>query len=388
MGARPSRVRRVPRGLAAEAPARPILHKESIALVRSGDPVEDRLRRDPHARPLSERNRGPQVTIAVIPVAGIGTRLRPHTHTVPKALIPVAGKPILGHILDQVIGAGVDDVVLVVGYLGEKIESWVRENYRIRARFVRQEQALGNGHAIYVAREHLGDQPVLIILGDTIFRGDFRAILGSDDSLIGIRAVDDPRRFGVVNVDANGLVRKFVEKPSVPESNLAIVGVYYLTNGALLRRCLERLVDENHASLGEYWLVDALQFYVDAGERVRTFPGEEWYDCGTAQALLDANRALLNVLQPPFGEVPGSLIHPPVAIAPSAVIEASIIGPHVAIADGARIIGSVIRDSIINRNAIVEHAVLHGSLIGENALLEGRATRVNLGDDSEIVVGA
>jgi len=328
------------------------------------------------------------VTIAVIPVAGIGTRLRPHTHTVPKALIPVAGKPILGHILDQVIGAGVDDVVLVVGYLGEKIESWVRENYRIRARFVRQEQALGNGHAIYVAREHLGDQPVLIILGDTIFRGDFRAILGSDDSLIGIRAVDDPRRFGVVNVDANGLVRKFVEKPSVPESNLAIVGVYYLTNGALLRRCLERLVDENHASLGEYWLVDALQFYVDAGERVRTFPGEEWYDCGTAQALLDANRALLNVLQPPFGEVPGSLIHPPVAIAPSAVIEASIIGPHVAIADGARIIGSVIRDSIINRNAIVEHAVLHGSLIGENALLEGRATRVNLGDDSEIVVGA
>jgi glucose-1-phosphate thymidylyltransferase len=328
------------------------------------------------------------VTIAVIPVAGIGTRLRPHTYTVPKALMPVAGKPILGHILDELIAAGIKEVVLVVGHLGEKIEAWVREHYTIRARFVRQEQPLGNGHAIYVAREFLGTDPVLIVLGDTIFRGDFGALLRSPGSAIGIREVDDPRRFGVVNLGADGGVRTFVEKPADPESNLAIVGVYYLTNGALLRRCLERLVDENHAARGEYWLVDALQFYVDAGERVTTFPVEEWYDCGTAQALLDANRALLDVLRPDIGGVPGSLIHPPVAIAPSAVIEGSIVGPHVSIADGARIRGSVIRDSIVNRNATVEHAVLDGSLIGENAFLEGRATRVNLGDDSEIVLGA
>jgi glucose-1-phosphate thymidylyltransferase len=324
---------------------------------------------------------------AIVPVAGFGTRLRPHTYTLPKALMPVAGKPILGHILDQLLEVGVDEVVLVVGHLGEKIEAYVRENYRLPAHFVRQEQPLGNGHAIYVAREYLGPEPVLIMLGDTIFRGDFRPMLRSRVSLIGVREVADPRRFGVVEVEEDGRVVRIVEKPERPPSRLAITGVYFVHDAPLFRRCLERLVEEDRRVRGEYWLADALQLYVDAGAEVRTYPVEEWYDCGTPQALLAANRALLDVLNPPRPSLDGALVHPPVAIAPGAVVEESVVGPHVSVAEGARVVRSVIRDCIVNRNATVQNVVLEGSLIGEGAYLEGRPTRVNLGDDSEIELG-
>lgn len=324
---------------------------------------------------------------AIVPVAGFGTRLRPHTYTLPKALMPVAGKPILGHILDVLLDLGIEEVVLVVGHLGEKVEAYVREHYGVRAHFVRQEQPLGNGHAIYVARSFLTGEPVLILLGDTIFRGDLRPVIQSDVSLIGVQEVVDPRRFGVVELDSGGRIRRFVEKPAQPPSHLAIVGLYFITDTRLFRRCLERLVEEDHRVAGEYWLVDALQFYVDAGACVRPFPIEEWYDCGTATSLLEANRALLDVLAPPPPEIPGSLIHPPVAVDPGAVVEASVIGPYVSVAEGARIVRSVVSNSIVNRNATVEQVVLEGSLIGERAYLRGRPTRVNLGDHSEIDLG-
>jgi glucose-1-phosphate thymidylyltransferase len=324
---------------------------------------------------------------AIVPVAGFGTRLRPHTYTLPKALIPVAGKPILGHILDALLELGIREVVLVVGYLGEKIEAYVREHYALTAHFVRQEHPLGNGHAIYVARDFLTGEPVLIVLGDTILRGELHSVVRSPTSLIGVKEVADPRRFGVVELDPDGRVRRFVEKPQRPPSNLAIVGLYYLTNTRLLRQCLERLVEEDHRVAGEYWFVDALQFYVDAGEVIRTYPVEEWYDCGTVEAVLSANRALLDVLSPPPPNLPGALVQPPVAIAPGAVIEASVIGPYVSVAEGARIVRSVVSDSIVNRNATVEQVVLEGSLIGERAYLSGRPTRVNLGDQSEIEMG-
>jgi glucose-1-phosphate thymidylyltransferase len=324
---------------------------------------------------------------AIVPVAGFGTRLRPHTYTLPKALMPVAGKPILGHILDELLEIGVDEVVLVVGHLGEKIEAYVRENYEVPVHFVRQERPLGNGHAIYVAREYLEDEAVLIMLGDTIFRGDFRPMLRSPVSLIGVREVPDPRRFGVVEVDDHGRVLRVVEKPEHPPSNLAITGVYFIHDTSLFRRCLERLIHEDRRVRGEYWLADALQLYVDAGAVVRTYPVEEWYDCGTPEAVLAANRALLDLLDPPAPRLEGALVHPPVAIAPTAVIEESVVGPHVSVAEGARVVRSVIRDCIVNRNATVRHVVLQGSLIGEGAYLEGRPTRVNLGDDSEIELG-
>lgn len=323
---------------------------------------------------------------AIIPVAGVGRRLRPHTHTQPKALMHVAGRPILGHILDELVAVGVDDVVLVVGHLREKVEEFVRTHYRLRVHVVEQAEQLGNGHAIYVAREHLDGDGVLIIMGDTIIKADLPRVLALDASAIGIREVSDPRRFGVVEV-SDGRVRRLVEKPEVPTSNLAIVGVYLIRNPRLLGTCLERLVDEGRQVRGEYWLADALQMMVEAGEPMQTFRISGWYDCGTPEALLEANRELLTSERVATPPPPGSVVLAPSFVDPSAQIEGSVIGPFTSVAEGARVTNSVVRDSIVNAAATLDGVLLEHSIIGENASVTGRAARINLGDSSEIELG-
>jgi glucose-1-phosphate thymidylyltransferase len=323
---------------------------------------------------------------AIIPVAGVGRRLRPHTHTQPKALMHVAGRPILGHILDELVAAGVDEVVLVVGHLGEKVEEYVRSRYRLRLHVVEQGEPLGNGHAIYVARHHLDGDGVLIIMGDTIIKADLPRVMARQSSAIGVNEVSDPRRFGVVEV-SNGRVRRLVEKPEVPASNLAVVGVYLIRNPRLLGASLERLVAEKRMVRGEYWLADALQLMVEAGEPMETFHISGWYDCGTPEALLEANRELLAAdrLQP--APPPGSVVLPPSYVDPSAMIEGSVIGPFASVAEGARVTNSVVRDSIINADATLDGVLLEHSIIGEHALVTGRPARINLGDSSEIELG-
>lgn len=321
---------------------------------------------------------------AIIPVAGMGTRLRPHTHTQPKALMHVAGKPILAHIIDELTAVGVDEIILVVGYLGEKIEVFAREQYRtLKLHLVTQDEPLGNGHAVYVAREHLDGSPVVVIFGDTIIKGDLAGLARSNGSLAGVKEVEDPRRLGVVELDRDGFVRKFIEKPQHPPTNLALIGVYYIQNSIALRDALDRLVREDRKGR-EYWLADGLQLMVDAGERMRTFPMEHWYDCGTAEALLQANRDLLELDPPRPQRFNGSIVVPPCFVSPAASVEGSVVGPHVSIAEGARIVNSVIRDSIISANATVEGALLEHSLVGENALVKGRPGRINVGDSSAI----
>jgi glucose-1-phosphate thymidylyltransferase len=322
---------------------------------------------------------------AIIPVAGVGRRLRPHTHTQPKALMHVAGRPILGHILDELVKAGVDEAVLVVGHLGEKIEEYVRERYTIRLHFVEQSEPLGNGHAIYVAREHLDGDGVLIILGDTIIRADLLRLMACEESAIGVQEVVDPRRFGVVEI-ADGHVRRLVEKPASPRSNLAIVGVYLIRRPEVLRRCLEQMVAERRMVRGEYWLADALQMMVDAGVPMQTFRTTGWYDCGTAEALLEANRELLLADNLPVPSIEGSVVLGPSFVDPTACIEGSVVGPYASIAEGARVTNSVIRDSIVNANATLRGVLLEHSIIGEHASVIGRAARINLGDSSEIEV--
>lgn len=323
---------------------------------------------------------------AVIPVAGYGTRLRPHTHTQPKALMHVAGKPILAHILDELVTFGVREFVLVVGYLGEKIEAYVRRRYAgLTLHFPVQEEPLGNGHAVYVAREHLDRGPVIVLFGDTVIKGDLAGLVRSETSVAGVKEVEDPRRLGVVELDARGDVVRFVEKPEVPPSNLALIGIYYIRRADRLAAALERLVREDRRARGEYWLTDAMQLLVDDGERVRPFPVDQWYDCGTAEALLRANRDLLDLGPPgPALAHDTSTVLPPSYVSPDAEIHGSIIGPHVSIAEGARVVHSVIRDSIINANADVEDALLEHSLVGENAVVKGRPARVNVGDSSAI----
>lgn len=323
---------------------------------------------------------------AIIPVAGYGTRLRPHTHTQPKALMHVAGKPILAHILDELAAVGVREFALVVGHLGEKIEAFARQRYAdLTLHFPVQEEPLGNGHAVYVARQHLDGGPVIVLFGDTIIKGDLPRLLRTETSVAGVKDVEDPRRLGIVELSDAGDVVRFVEKPEFPSTNLALIGIYCIRRSDRLRDALERLVREDRRARGEFWLTDGLQLMVEAGERVRPFPVDHWYDCGTAEALLRANRDLLELAPPPEVSTRNtSTILPPSYVSPEAEIHGSIIGPHVSIAERARVVHSVIRDSIVNANADVEDALLEHSLVGENAVVKGRPARVNVGDSSAI----
>ena len=204
---------------------------------------------------------------AIIPVAGAGTMLRPHTYTQPKTLIPVAGKPILGFIIEQLQQVGCNDFVFVIGYLGEKIRNFVEERYPdINADFALQNKREGLGHAIWTAREHVkDDEDVLIILGDTIIETDLQAVVDSDTSMLGVKKVDDPRNFGVAEIDGQGNIIKAVEKPKFPKSNHALVGVYRILESAALFEALSSIVKKNDRSNGEIHLTDAIMQMIDNG---------------------------------------------------------------------------------------------------------------------------
>jgi len=325
---------------------------------------------------------------AILPVAGVGTRLRPLTHTTPKALVHVAGKPILGHILDALIPLGIDEVVLIVGYLGEQVVEYVRSTYPLRVKFVEQPERKGLGHAIYLAKEQVpNDEPILIVLGDTIFQADLAKVLAGRRSAIGVREVEDPTRFGVVEMDG-GSIKKLVEKPAVPPSNLAIVGVYYLTSSQRLFASLQEVIDRDIKVKGEYQLTDALQIMIEQGEEMGVFKVDDWLDCGNPETLLLTNQVLLNKqnghLQPP--NLPGCIVIPPVYIAPSAQVDNSIIGPYASIAEGADVRNSILRNSIVNRHAQVENVLLTDSIIGERAAVGGTYTVLNVGDSSDISI--
>lgn len=319
---------------------------------------------------------------AIIPVAGVGSRLRPHTYTLPKVLLNVAGKPILGHILDRLIQEGVTAASIVVGYLGEMVEEYVRKNYQIDVEFIQQPELLGLGHSIYLTRHTFTADPLLIILGDTIFDVDLRPVLSGQESSLGVKWVEDPRRFGVVET-ANGEITRLVEKPQNPATNLAIVGLYFIANPMLLSQCLTELVDGNPGKQGEYQLTDALQMMIDRGERFGTFAVEGWYDCGKPETLLATNRHLL-AQQSTVPTLEGCIVNPPVHIAPGARVSNSIIGPFATVAEGAVIQNAMIENSIVGENATVERAILADSIIGPEAQVQGEPHRVNIGASSEL----
>jgi glucose-1-phosphate thymidylyltransferase len=326
---------------------------------------------------------------AIIPVAGIGTRLRPHTHTNPKVLLPVAGKPILGHILDEMANLGVEEITLIVGYRGDQVRDYVKSAYpAFRANFVDQEEMLGLGHAIWLARKAHGDEPALIILGDTVFKADLGAAIAGPSSALGVKEVEDPRRFGVVELGQGGRISRLWEKPQDPPSNLAIVGIYWIKNAPLLFKSLDHIILNKLAGAkGEYQLTDALQMMIEAGEPMITFPVDGWHDCGKRETLLDTNRALLDLgagTTPDKSRFPDSVFLPPVSIAEDARVERSIVGPHVSVSTGAAVVGSVISDSILGPNSQVENCVLRESVISDHARVCGAARVLNVGDSSEI----
>lgn len=319
---------------------------------------------------------------AIIPVAGEGTRLRPHTHTVPKPLLRVAGKAILGHILDDVVQLGIRDVVLIVGYRGEHIVEYVKANYDLNVVFVEQGERLGLGHAIYLTKDHVGDEPVLVMLGDTIFKGDFARIVGAGGNYLGVKEVPDPERFGVAEVE-EGRIVNLVEKPAEPRSNLAIVGIYYIEDAGKLFDALETIISDDLRTRGEYQLTDALNLMISRGIDIQAFEIEGWYDCGKAETLLETNRDLLQMSGARM-TVPGSIIIDPVNIAEDVKIESSVIGPFVSMSGKTVVRKSIIRNSILGSGTLVEDALLDSSLIGDNAIVRGIFKKLNVGDSSEI----
>ncbi len=319
---------------------------------------------------------------AIIPVAGVGSRLRPHTFTVPKVLLNVAGKPIIGHIMDKIIAAGFDSATIVVGYLGELIKEYITSHYKITVDFVEQEERLGLGHAIYLSRHTISKDPVLIILGDTVFDVDLKGMVQSQYTSIGVKEVPDPRRFGVAEVQ-DGFITRLIEKPEQPTSNLAIVGLYYIKHPDVLLDCLKEMIKRDVRTKNEYQLTDGLQIMLERGEKLTTFTVDGWFDCGKPETLLDTNRHLLHSTQT-NGIHDGVVVRPPVFISPKATVKSSIIGPFATIADGAVVQESIVRNSIVSENATVENALLEDSIIGSNAVIKGGFKRINIGDSSEL----
>jgi glucose-1-phosphate thymidylyltransferase len=317
---------------------------------------------------------------ALIPAAGVGTRLRPHTLNKPKALLPVAGRPIIGHIVDDLRGAGIDAFVVVVGYEGAAVREWfAAERADLDVTFVEQRERLGLGHALWTARQAVGREPFFCILGDTILKADFRTLVGADRDQVAVREVADPRRFGVVVMEGDRVIR-FVEKPDPPISNLAIVGAYLFRRPEALWRALDRIVGEDIRTKGEYQLTDALQIMVAEGVLFGVVPVLDWYDCGKPETWLATNRALLEKDAPP---VPAG-VEPPCAVAPDAVLRSCRIGPYVSIGSGAVLESCELSNCVIGAGSQLRDCHLEGSLVGDHCQVEGTRGRINVGDFSEL----
>lgn len=328
---------------------------------------------------------------AIIPVAGIGTRLRPHTHTQPKALIPIAGKPILGHITEYLHKHGINEFVFIIGYLGDKIEQYILKQFpEIQAKFVIQTSGKGVGHAIWLAKEHVQpNDEILIVFGDTIVDLNADAVLKSDGSMLGVKKVDDPRLFGVAEINKEGMITKMVEKPSIPKSNMALVGVYKIKESAMLFEALENNIAKKLTTHGEYTLTDALMSMVEQGVQFKTFDVDNWFDCGKKEILIDTNALLLKRLNYDTSsyQFENTIIIPPVFIGEGCKITNSIVGPNVSIGENAILNYATVKDSIIGPYAQIEYAILHRSLIGNDASMKGMIQSLNIGDSTEINFG-
>ncbi len=318
----------------------------------------------------------------LIPVAGAGTRLRPHTHTTPKTLLMVAGKPILGHILDTIKPLQVDELILVVGEKGDKIREYVDKNYRFKVKYAVQKEPLGLGHAVYTGIHDEKNGELLIILGDTIFEADYRGLIEKGDYVIGVKEVKDPKRFGIIEFEGDRITR-VIEKPEHPPSNYAIVGIYYFSSLSPLRDALSEIIRKDIRTKNEYQLTDALALLIERGYELLKFSIDGWYDCGKVETLLETNRHLLEKYHK-IRKLKGAILIPPVYIGEDCKAENAVIGPYVSVGDGVEIKNSIIRNSIVNSSSVIEDLLLEDSVIGEGARIKGSFHRVNLGDSSEI----
>jgi glucose-1-phosphate thymidylyltransferase len=321
----------------------------------------------------------------VIPVAGKGTRLRPHTWSTPKALLPVAGRPILAHICDSLLSAGMDRMTLVTGYLGDQIVDWAEREYDIPVGFVHQEEMNGLASAVALTAPVCDREPTMVVLGDTIFQADLSGLPNPRINMLGAKRVEDPGRFGVVVMDGDR-VSRLVEKPEEFVSDLAIVGIYSFRSGTVLVDACRKLMESGKTTRGEFQLTDAMQLMIDEGEEFGTFGVEGWYDCGKPETLLETNRVLLEASPPalPEGIPDDTTVIPPVFISPEASVTSSVIGPFVSVSPGAVIHRSVLSDCIIGPRSSVRDVILENTLLGSDSELRGAGRSLNCGDDTVV----
>jgi len=326
-------------------------------------------------------------------MAGLGTRLRPHTWSKPKQLISVAGKAVLEHVLDTlstVPEPSKIELINIVGYLGEQIEIHLKERYpNIKAHYVVQDDPRGQSHAIYLARNYLSG-PMLMVFADTLIETDLSFLSTEEaEAVTWVKPVPDPRRFGVAEVGANGQVTRLIEKPQEMTNNLAVVGFYYFKDSQALLAAIEEQMHREIKIKGEFFLADAVNIMLERGLKMRTEQVNIWLDAGTPITLLETNHYLLdhgrdNVCN--GGQFPKAVIIPPAFIHPTATVVNSVIGPHTSIGAGCRVESSIIRNSIIEDDAQVTDVILEGSLIGRRAIIQRRPGMINAGDHTVLTL--
>lgn len=328
----------------------------------------------------------------IIPMAGWGTRMRPHTWSKPKPLVSVAGKTSLDHLMDMfksLPDPKKAEFIFIIGpFLGEQIPIYVQKNYpEIKAHFVVQEEMKGQSHALWLARHQLTG-PTLMVFSDTLLDTDFSFLKEEPaDGVAWVKAVPDPRRFGVAEIKKDGSILRLIEKPQTMENNLALVGCYYFKKGEALIAAIDEQIKRGIQLKGEYFLADAINIMLEHGAAMRTQSVETWLDTGTIEATLETNQYMLDHGRDNSAEAtkrPGISIVPPVFIHPSARVENSVIGPHVSIGAECEVGGCILRESILDDGAAVADAVLTGSFIGRQARVKGKATTLNIGDNSSI----
>lgn len=325
----------------------------------------------------------------IIPMAGMGKRLRPHTLTVPKPLIPIAGKPIVQRLVEDiaaVCAVPIDEIAFVVGEFGEEVEARllaIAESVGAKGRICYQREALGTAHAVLCGAESLSGN-VVVAYADTLFRADFRLDTGREAS-IWVQKVADPSAFGVVSLNEAGEITGFVEKPQTFVSDLAIIGIYYFRDGATLRRELEFLIENNIQVKGEYYLTDAIETMRRKGVAFVPSRVEEWLDCGNKQATVETNQRYLEFIRDTdlvaaSAQLVNTVLVPPVFVGENVYLENTVIGPHVSVGMGTRIEGSVLRNCIVQEATVLRNVNLTDSMVGSFARVEGRPADLSVGD--------
>ena len=319
----------------------------------------------------------------IIPLAGKGTRLRPHTHLVPKPLLKVAGRPVMDWVMDTLQGLPVTELIFITGHLKEQVEAYARSRYPIPSRFIEQRVQDGTAGAVNLARPYV-TEPVLIIFVDTVFEADLGLITRTDaDGIIWAKEVEDYQRFGVVVTDPQGYMTRIVEKPSTPVSKLANIGLYYIKNTTALWKGIDHVL-ASPTNKGEYYLTDAFQHMIEHGCRILTAEVGGWYDCGKLDTLLETNEILLRKGAARRRDLPGVTIHDPVLIADDVTVEHSVLGPNVTLEAGTRVQHSRLEHVVAGQGCRISHSTLHHSMLGDRVSVRGLQGTATLADDSEV----